>query len=69
MAESNAPAISNPVEYIQHHLGNMTLSGERPASLVDFSVFFVDLFVGQLARLVYLRQCLLYLLYLLYLAV
>lgn len=45
MSESNAPAISNPVEYIQHHLGNMTLSGERPANLVDFSVFFMDTFL------------------------
>ena len=45
MSESNAPAISNPVEYIQHHLGNMTLNGERPADLVDFSVFFVDTFL------------------------
>ena len=45
MSESNAPAISSPVEYIQHHLGNMTLNGERPADLVDFSVFFVDTFL------------------------
>ena len=48
MSESNAPAISSPVEYIQHHLGNMTLDGERPASLVDFSVFFVDTFLVSL---------------------
>ncbi len=48
MSESNAPAISNPVEYIQHHLGNMTHNGERPADLVDFSVFFVDTFVVSL---------------------
>lgn len=48
MSESNAPAISNPVEYIQHHLQNMTLSGERPSNLVDFSVFFVDTFVVSL---------------------
>jgi F-type H+-transporting ATPase subunit a len=45
VSESSAPAISNPVEYIQHHLGNMTLNGERPADLVDFSVFFVDTFL------------------------
>jgi len=45
VSESNAPAISSPVEYIQHHLGNMTLDGERPANLVDFSVFFVDTFL------------------------
>ena len=48
MSESNAPAISNPVEYIQHHLGNMTHNGERPADLVDFSVFFVDTFLVSL---------------------
>ena len=48
VSESNAPAISSPVEYIQHHLGNMTLDGERPASLVDFSVFFVDTFLVSL---------------------
>jgi len=48
VSESNAPAISNPVEYIQHHLQNMTLSGERPSNLVDFSVFFVDTFVVSL---------------------
>lgn len=45
MSESNAPAISNPVEYIQHHLQNMTLSGERPGGLIDFSVFFIDTFL------------------------
>jgi len=48
VSESNAPAISNPVEYIQHHLGNMTHNGERPADLVDFSVFFVDTFLVSL---------------------
>ena len=48
MSESSAPAISNPVEYIQHHLGNMTLSGERPANLIDFNVFFVDTFIMSL---------------------
>ena len=48
MSESNAPAISSPVEYIQHHLQNMTLSGERPSDLVDFSVFFVDTFLVSL---------------------
>ena len=45
MSESNAAAISNPVEYIQHHLANMTLNGERPANLIDFSVFFIDTFL------------------------
>lgn len=44
MAEGNAPAISNPVEYIQHHLQNMSIGG-KPEALVDFSVFFVDIFV------------------------
>lgn len=48
MSESNAPAISNPVEYIQHHLQNATLDGDRPASLVDFSVFFIDTFLVSL---------------------
>jgi len=48
VSESSAPAISNPVEYIQHHLGNMTLSGERPANLIDFNVFFVDTFIMSL---------------------
>ncbi len=48
MSESNAPAISSPVEYIQHHLQNMTLSGERPSDLVDFSVFFIDTFLVSL---------------------
>lgn len=48
MSESSAPAISNPVEYIQHHLQNMTLSGDRPSSLVDFSVFFIDTFLVSL---------------------
>ena len=48
MSESNAPAISNPVEYIQHHLQNMTLSGERPANLIDFNVFFIDTFLVSL---------------------
>ncbi len=48
MSESNAPAIASPVEYIQHHLQNMTLNGERPNNLVDFSVFFIDTFVVSL---------------------
>jgi len=48
VSESNAPAISSPVEYIQHHLQNMTLSGERPSDLVDFSVFFIDTFLVSL---------------------
>jgi len=48
VSESNAPAIASPVEYIQHHLQNMTLNGERPNNLVDFSVFFIDTFVVSL---------------------
>ncbi len=44
MSEANAPAISNPVEYIQHHLTNASLGGQ-PESLVDFSVFFIDTFL------------------------
>ncbi|HHL19560.1 MAG TPA: F0F1 ATP synthase subunit A [Thiothrix sp.] len=48
MSESNAPAISNPVEYIQHHLTNMSLGG-KPESLVDFNVFFIDTFLVSIA--------------------
>lgn len=44
MSDSNAPAISNPVEYIQHHLTNASLGG-HPEALVDFSVFFIDTFL------------------------
>lgn len=43
-SEANAPAISNPVEYIQHHLTNLSIGG-KPDNLVDFSVFFVDIFL------------------------
>lgn len=43
MSEGNAPAISSPVEYIQHHLQNGSIGG-KPESLVDFSVFFWDIF-------------------------
>ncbi|RVU85427.1 F0F1 ATP synthase subunit A [Leucothrix sargassi] len=42
--EGNAPAISNPVEYIQHHLVNGSIGG-KPESLVDFTVFFWDIFL------------------------
>lgn len=35
------PAISNPVEYIQHHLTNWSLGGQ-PESIVDFSVIHLD---------------------------
>jgi len=43
VSEGNAPAISSPVEYIQHHLQNGSIGG-KPESLVDFSVFFWDIF-------------------------
>ena len=35
------PAISNPVEYIQHHLTNLSIGG-KPESITDFSVIHVD---------------------------
>jgi len=44
VSEANAPAISNPVEYIQHHLTNASLGG-HPKALVDFDVFFIDTFL------------------------
>ncbi len=47
MSESNAPAISNPVEYIQHHLTNWSVGVEHgeQVKIVDFSVFHVDVFL------------------------
>ena len=47
MSESNAPAISKPVEYIQHHLTNWSLGVEHgeKVKIVDFSVFHVDVFL------------------------
>ncbi|MDQ5769074.1 F0F1 ATP synthase subunit A [Thiothrix subterranea] len=44
MSESNAPAISNPVEYIQHHLTNWSVGVEHgeQVKIVDFSVIHVD---------------------------
>ncbi|MBO0613070.1 F0F1 ATP synthase subunit A [Thiothrix fructosivorans] len=44
MSESNAPAISNPVEYIQHHLTNWSVGVEHgeQVKIVDFSVVHVD---------------------------
>lgn len=47
MSESNAPAISNPVEYIQHHLTNWSVGVEHgeKVKIVDFSVFHVDVFL------------------------
>ena len=47
MSESNAPAISNPVEYIQHHLTNWSIGVEHGENvkIVDFSVFHIDVFL------------------------
>ena len=47
MSESNAPAISSPVEYIQHHLTNWSVGVEHgeQVKIVDFSVFHVDVFL------------------------
>ncbi|WP_020558336.1 F0F1 ATP synthase subunit A [Thiofilum flexile] len=47
MSEANAPAISNPVEYIQHHLTNWSIGVEhgKQVNIVDFSVFHVDVFL------------------------
>lgn len=47
MSESNAPAISNPVEYIQHHLTNWSVGVEHgeQVKIVDFSVFHIDVFL------------------------
>jgi len=44
VSESNAPAISNPVEYIQHHLTNWSVGVEHgeQVKIVDFSVIHVD---------------------------
>ncbi|HPQ95276.1 MAG: F0F1 ATP synthase subunit A [Thiothrix sp.] len=44
MSDANAPAISNPVEYIQHHLTNWSLGG-KPESIADFGVFHLDVFL------------------------
>lgn len=47
MSEANAPAISSPVEYIQHHLTNWSVGVEHgeQVKIVDFSVFHVDVFL------------------------
>lgn len=47
MSETNPPAISNPVEYIQHHLTNWSIGVEHgeKVKIVDFSVFHVDVFL------------------------
>ncbi len=43
----NAPAISNPVEYIQHHLTNWSIGAgsDGKVDVIDFSVFHVDVFL------------------------
>lgn len=49
MSESIAPAVSNPVEYIQHHLTNLCLGcnpvTHHPRGLVDFHAFFLDVWL------------------------
>lgn len=47
MSDSNAQAISNPVEYIQHHLTNLSIGVEHgeQVKIVDFSVFHIDVFL------------------------
>jgi len=58
VSESAAPATDNPVQYIQHHLTNWCVGCDpethRPGDLIDFSVFFVDVwfFSAALAGLV-----------------
>ena len=58
MSESAAPATDNPVQYIQHHLTNWCVGCDpethRPGDLIDFSVFFVDVwfFSAALAGLI-----------------
>ncbi|MEZ5536768.1 MAG: F0F1 ATP synthase subunit A [Thiolinea sp.] len=44
MVSGNAPAISNPVEYIQHHLTNWSIGVEEgeKVSVVDFGVLHID---------------------------
>lgn len=51
MADSNAPAVSNPVEYIQHHLVNWSVGVEKgeEVSIVDFSVLHVDVVLISVA--------------------
>jgi len=43
----NAPAISNPVEYIQHHLTNWSIGAgeDGKVNVVDFGVFHIDVFL------------------------
>ncbi len=44
MSSGFEPAISNPVEYIQHHLTNLSLGG-KPESIADFSVIHLDVLI------------------------
>lgn len=45
MSESNAAAISDPVGYINHHLHNMSIGTLGEGSVIDFSVFHIDIFL------------------------
>ena len=45
MSESNATAISDPVGYINHHLHNMSIGTLGEGSVIDFSVFHIDIFL------------------------
>ncbi|MDZ7752248.1 MAG: F0F1 ATP synthase subunit A [Gammaproteobacteria bacterium] len=49
MSGNSGAATDNPVEYIQHHLTNWCLGCDpethKPASIVDFGVFFLDTFL------------------------
>ncbi len=53
MSESAAPATDNPVQYIQHHLTNWCVGCDpethRPGDLIDFSVFFIDVWLVSAA--------------------
>ncbi len=48
MSESNAAAISDPVGYINHHLTNMSIGSLGEGSVIDFSVFHIDVFLVSL---------------------
>ncbi len=48
MSESNATAISDPVGYINHHLTNMSSGTLGEGSVIDFSVFHIDVFLVSL---------------------
>ncbi len=49
MSASNAPATSDSVTYIQHHLTNWCLGCDpvthQPRDMIDFNVFFLDAFL------------------------